>query len=413
MDYLQRANTVLSRVHELAYISEDSHCITRTFGSPAFISGCRKVLSWMQEAGLEARIDNIGNVRGKWLCNVPNARTIVIASHIDTVRNAGKFDGPLGVTIGIDLIAHLKQLGTDLPFNIELVAFSDEEGVRFHTTYLGSAAVTGHFDTRLLDKTDSTGITLRDAVKTIGGDPERLAADAIPREEWLGYYEIHIEQGPVLYQRQIPVAVVQGIAGQQRILVRFHGMSGHAGTVPMEMRRDALCAASEFVLAVEQTGRQYKDKLVATVGLLDVKDAASNVIPGEVTCSLDIRSTDKALLKKVRRSLKDVVFQICAERQLRADWEIIQKIRPVECDTALSHLLAQSVSAAGYNINNLVSGAGHDAVVIATIAPVCMLFVRCYKGISHHPEENVEAADIAAAIEVSEHFIHRLTTIYK
>ena len=413
MDYLQRANAVLSRIHDLACISEDTHCVTRTFGSSAFISGCSKVLSWMQEAGLQARIDNIGNVRGRWSSNEPNAHTLVIASHIDTVKNAGKFDGPLGVIIGLDLIAHLQQERITLPFNIELIAFSDEEGVRFHTAYLGSTTVTGKFDTGLLEKKDNAGITLREAIRTIGGDAERLAADAIPPEEWLGYYEIHIEQGPVLYQEHIPVAVVQGIAGQQRVRIKFHGMSGHAGTVPMEMRKDALCAAAEFILAVERFGLQYNDQLVATVGALEVTDAASNVIPGEVTCTLDIRSTDKVLLKKVRRSLKDVAAQICAERQLTADWDIIQKTKPVECDTALSHLLAQAITAAGYNVKDLVSGAGHDAVVVAAVAPVCMLFVRCYKGISHHPDENVEATDIAAAIQISDHFIHRLTEVYK
>lgn len=413
MDYSQRANTVMSRIHELACISEDPHCVTRTFGSSAFISGCSKVLKWMQEAGLQARIDNIGNVRGRWPSTQPNARTLVIASHIDTVKNAGKFDGPLGVIMGLDLITHLQQERINLPFNLELIAFSDEEGVRFHTTYLGSTAITGKFTSTLLDKTDSAGITLRNAIKTMGGDVDRLAADAIPEDEWLGYYEIHIEQGPVLYEQHIPVAVVQGIAGQHRIRVRFHGMGGHAGTVPMEMRKDALCATAEFILAVERFGLEHNGNLVATVGTVDVKDAASNVIPGEVTCTLDVRSTDQVLLKKARRYLKDIASQICAERQLTADWDIIQKAKPVECDTALSHLLAQGITAAGYNVKNLISGAGHDAVMVGAVAPVCMLFVRCYKGISHHPEENVEVADIAAAIQVSEHFIHRLAEVYK
>jgi allantoate deiminase len=411
--YLPRANTVLARIHELACTTEDTHCVTRTFGSPAFISGCSKVLSWMQEAGLHARIDNMGNVRGRWSSQVPDARTLVIASHIDTVRNAGKFDGPLGVITGIDIIAHLQQQNIELPFNIELIAFSDEEGVRYHTPYLGSTTVTGSFDHTLLDKTDDAGITLREAIRTIGGDPALLAADAIPPEEWLGYYEVHIEQGPLLYEQQLPVAVVQGIAGQQRIRVRFKGMSGHAGTVPMAMRRDALCAAADLVLAAERYALDHKDALLATVGTLQIADAASNVIPGEVTCSLDLRSSDKALLKKARRSLKEIVSRICDERRLTAEWDLIQKTKPVACDTALSHLLAQSITAAGYNVTSLVSGAGHDAVTVAAVAPVCMLFVRCYKGISHHPMENVEAADIAAAIQVSDHFIQRLTEVYK
>ncbi|ACU64171.1 allantoate amidohydrolase [Chitinophaga pinensis] len=412
-NYLHRANSILARIHELAGISEDTTCITRTFGSPAFISGCSKVLSWMQEAGLTARIDNIGNVRGRWNSQEPNARTLVIASHIDTVRNAGRFDGPLGVIMGIDLIHYLQQEKIQLPFNIELIAFSDEEGVRFHTAYLGSTTVAGSFDIELLNKTDSDGITLRDAIKTIGGDPALLSDDAIPREEWLGYFEIHIEQGPVLYEEKLPVAVVQTIAGQQRIRVKFNGVSGHAGTVPMEMRHDALCATAEFILAAEHYASTQKEALLATIGTLHITDQASNVIPGEVTCTLDLRSSDAMILKKARRSLKDIASQICHERRLTADWDLIQKHKPVECDTALSHLLAQAVTAAGYDLKNLHSGAGHDAVTISTVAPVCMLFVRCYKGISHQPQENVEVPDIAAAVKVSDHFIHRLTEVYK
>lgn len=412
-NYLHRANDILARIQELACISEDTHCITRTFGSPAFISGCSRVLSWMQEAGLDARIDNIGNVRGRWNSQQPNAKTLVIGSHIDTVRNAGRFDGPLGVIMGIDLISYLRQENIQLPFNIELIAFSDEEGVRFHTTYLGSNTVAGSFDPSLLDKTDDTGITLREAIKTMGGDPVLLATDAIPKGEWLGYFEIHIEQGPVLYEEKIPVAIVQSIAGQQRVRVKFNGVSGHAGTVPMEMRQDALCAAAEFILATERYALHQKDALLATVGTLQITDAASNVIPGEVTCTLDIRSPEQTILKKARKSLKEIAAQICDERQLTADWDIIQKTKPVACDTALSHLLAQAVSAAGYNVRNLHSGAGHDAVTIAPVAPVCMLFVRCYKGISHQPLENVEVADIAATVRVADHFIHRLTEVYK
>jgi allantoate deiminase len=412
-DYLHRANNILARIQELACISEDTDCITRTFGSPAFLSGCSRVLSWMQEAGLDARIDNIGNVRGRWNSQQPGARTLVIASHIDTVKDAGRFDGPLGVIMGLDLITYLHQESIQLPFNIELIAFSDEEGVRFHTTYLGSTTVAGNFDTTLLDRTDNAGITLREAISTIGGDPALLGADAIPADEWLGYFEIHIEQGPVLYEEKMPVAVVQRISGQQRFSITFRGTSGHAGTVPMAMRHDALCAAAEFTLAAERYALQLKDVLLATVGTLQIKNAASNVIPGEVTCSLDLRATDKTILKKARRSLREIATQICEERHMAADWHVIQKTMPVECDTALSHLLAQAITAAGYNVRNLQSGAGHDAVTIATVAPVCMLFVRCYKGISHQPLENVEVADIAAAVKVADHFIHRLTAVYK
>lgn len=410
--YLQRAQSILSRINELAAISEETHCITRTFGSPAFVAGCNKVLSWMQEAGLQARIDNIGNVRGTWRCNKAYAQTLVIASHIDTVKNAGKFDGPLGVLLGLDIIAHFRSEDIELPFNIELIAFSDEEGVRFHTTYLGSTTVTGTFDRTLLEKTDTNGVALREAIRTIGGDPAMLDTDVILPNKWLAYFEVHIEQGPVLYQQQAPVAFVEGIAGQKRIRITFRGMAGHAGTVPMNMRQDALCAAAAFVLATEKWAWAEREKLVATVGTLQISDAASNVIPGEVTCSLDLRSADNVLLEQVYTTLQQIIATICEQRRVSFEWELIQQTAPVTCDRKLNHMLAQSIIQSGYPVISLVSGAGHDAVPVSAVSPVCMLFVRCYKGISHHPLEDVEIADIAAAVKVSDHFIHRLIEVY-
>jgi allantoate deiminase len=395
MSYLQRAAHIMERIHALAAISEDTHGITRTFGSPAFLSGATLVQQWMQEAGLQTRIDNIGNVRG--LLNNGAAKTFVIASHIDTVINAGAFDGPLGVLMAIDIVQTLKAAA----FNIEVIAFSDEEGVRFHTTYLGSKTVTGAFDNSLLEQTDKAGITLKEVINSIGGDPSQLYKDKIT--DWLGYFEIHIEQGPVLYESNIPVAVVSAIAGQKRVTITFTGMAGHAGTVPMNNRQDALCGAAEFILTVEEYAKQHK--IVATVGYLQVSNAASNVIPGEVICSLDIRSDNSDTLETAYNALQKAANNI---RQLDVHWQLIQETTPVVCDTTMSSLLQDAVTTAGYETVHLVSGAGHDAVPISAVSPVCMLFVRCYKGISHHPLENVETADIAAALKVSDEFMHQL-----
>ncbi|HJT73526.1 MAG TPA: allantoate amidohydrolase [Chitinophaga sp.] len=410
--YLNRAGNILNRIAALADISEETHCITRTFGTPAFMAGCSKVLSWMQETGLNARIDNIGNVRGRWQCSIPGARTLVIASHIDTVRNAGKFDGPLGVLLGLDIIAQLKEKDIQLPFNIELIAFSDEEGVRFHTTYLGSTVLTGKFDETLLNRTDASGITLQEAIRTLGGDPAQLPADALLPDEWLGYFEAHIEQGPVLYERQTPVAVVTGIAGQIRMMFTFAGMSGHAGTVPMHMRQDALCAAAACILTIEQYALEHKEQVVATTGILQISNAASNVIPGEVTCSLDLRSADPNMLLTAYNILQEKCTEICRQRHITLTWQVVQETAPVTCDNVMSGTLEQAIQDAGYDVIRLASGAGHDAVPVSAVSPVCMLFVRCYKGISHHPQENVEAADLAAAIKVTDFFIHRLTGLY-
>jgi len=403
---LQRAKKVLAQINELAAVSEDSNGITRLYGSPAFLQGSHKVLQWMNDAGLECRIDNIGNVRGRLLSKNTGAKTFVIASHIDTVRNAGKFDGPLGVLMGLDLVEQLIQSGTVLPFHIELIAFSDEEGVRFHTTYLGSKVVAGSFEKNLLKKKDESGIDLKKAIVQMQGNPDQLAADAIAADNWLGYFEIHIEQGPVLYENHIPVGIVTAIAGQKRAEIIFKGTAGHAGTVPMHMRNDALCCAAEFILETEKLA--LNNKIVATVGKLHIADAASNTIPGKVSCSLDLRSADETMATEMYEQLKNTCLTVCGKRNIEPEWKLVQQTAPVLCDNDLNALLARAVKDAGYPPVEMISGAGHDGVAISAVSAVAMLFVRCFKGISHNPLEEVELKDMAAAIKVSDNFIHQL-----
>jgi allantoate deiminase len=405
---LQRADKVLQRINELASISEDEGCITRTFGTKAFIEGRNRLEQWMKEAGLQTRTDNIGNIRGLLLSKKANAKTFVIASHIDTIINAGRFDGPMGVLLGLDLIEQIIQTKTELPFHIELIGFSDEEGCRFHTTYLGSKVVAGSFDNVALHTKDAAGISLSEAIKDIGGDVNKLSKDAIAGEDWLGYFEIHIEQGPVLYKKNIPVGVVTAIAGQCRIGIVFNGEAGHAGTVPMDMRKDALACAAEFVLAAEKLAKQNKEDVVATVGKLHIIHSASNVIPGEVICSLDLRSADETSLSSSRDAIKSIVKEICEKRNIVLEWNLIQETRPAICDEGMNKLLAQSVKDAGFELVELVSGAGHDAVPISEVSPVAMLFVKCFKGISHNPLEDVELSDLAAAVKVSDNFIKQM-----
>jgi allantoate deiminase len=407
-DHFQRAKNIVDRINELAEYSEDKDCITRTFGTEAFVESSKKIYSWMKEAHLNTRIDNIGNVRGTLCSSVPHAKTFVIGSHYDSVVNAGKFDGALGIIIGIELIQHLTKSQEHLPFNIELIAFSDEEGVRFHTTYLGSKVVAGSFDNNLLKTKDKLFLTLEEVINSMGGDSSKLFEDSISDEEWAGYFEIHIEQGPVLYDKNIPVGIVTGIAGQKRIEIIFNGIPGHAGTVPMDMRADALCAASEFILAVENFARANKSNIVATIGKLDVSNAASNVIPGKVVCSLDIRSSHESLLTLAYHEMNKTCKEICKKRGIIYEWNLVQESNPVTCNEQLNSLLKKSISESGYEVVHLVSGAGHDAVPISQIAPVAMMFVRCYQGISHNPSENVELKDIAAAIHVSDTFIENL-----
>ncbi|GGF08940.1 allantoate amidohydrolase [Hymenobacter cavernae] len=410
--YTTRATRIMRRIQELATISEDTQGITRRFGTPAFLTGRALVQSWMEGASLAVRVDSIGNLRARLVSQNPAAKTFVLASHIDTVVNAGKFDGPLGVLLGLDMLEQLVQQQVQLPFHIELIAFSDEEGVRYHTTYLGSKVVAGSFDQSLLQKQDNKGITLTDAITTMGGNVEQLAFDAIPAADWLGYFEAHIEQGPVLWERDIPVAVVTAIAGQQRVEVTFRGMAGHAGTVPMNMRQDALAGAAEFVLAVEQFGLARQEHIVATVGKLDVRNAASNVIPGDVTCSLDLRSPDAMRLTSAYEALRTHAEAIAQRRTLGLVWNLVQQTAPVACNAEMNNLLAQAITEAGYEVVSLVSGAGHDAVPISAVAPATMLFVRCFKGISHNPLENVEERDLAAALHVTDRFLSSLISSY-
>ncbi len=403
---LQRATQVMAQISELAAISEEKNGITRLFGTPAFLMGSRFILSLMKAAGLDARIDNMGNVRGRLASANQNAKTLVIASHIDTVRNAGKFDGPLGVLLGLNIVENIISTGIELPFHIELIAFSDEEGVRFHTTYLGSKVVAGAFENGLLHKTDDTGISLQDAIVIMGGNPDALSEDAIGADNWLGYFEIHIEQGPVLFEAEIPVAVVTAIAGQKRAEITFEGVAGHAGTVPMHMRQDALCCAAEFILETEKLASS--NNIVATVGKLHINDAASNTIPGTVTCTLDLRSADEAVSATAYEQLKQTCITLCHNRKITPVWNLVQQTAPVQCNEGLNALLSAAIQQCGYPLITMPSGAGHDAVAVSSVSPVAMLFVRCYKGISHHPKEDVELKDIAAAIKVSDNFIQQL-----
>ena len=413
-DYATRTAHILSRIDALAAISEDATgaTVTRRFGTPAFVRGRDLVQGWFEAAGLATRLDGIGNLRGRLASPRPGAKTFVLASHIDTVVNAGKYDGPLGVLMGLNLVESIIQQGLELPFHLELIAFSDEEGVRFHTTYLGSKVVTGAFEPALLQRTDADGITLAQAIADMGGDVASLATDFLPAAEWLGYFELHIEQGPVLWENKVPIALVMAIAGQQRVELTWTGMAGHAGTVPMPMRQDALAAAAEFVLAAEAFALAHGRGLVATVGQLRIPYSASNVIPGQVIHSLDLRSPDAAQLATAYADLQAQAEAIAARRGLGLDWQLVQYTAPVQCDRELNRLLGHAIAASGYEVDGLVSGAGHDAVPASAVAPATMAFIRCYKGISHNPLESVEAADVAAALQVAEQFLLELKNKY-
>jgi allantoate deiminase len=399
------AQTVMGRADLLGGMSEEPDRLTRRVATPAMKQANGIVEEWMRAAGMAVRQDNIGNLVGRY--EGTGEGTLVLGSHLDSVRDAGKYDGPLGVLVAIGCVQVLHDAGKRLPYAIEVAAFADEEGLRYHTSYLGSRVFAGSFDPGYLDLTDSEGISLAEAIREFGGDPGALHADRRDPTDLLGYCEVHIEQGPVLEAEGLPVGVVSAIAAQTRFNVTFGGVAGHAGTVPMHLRHDALCAAAEFVLAVEEVARA-EPGAVGTIGQMAVQPGASNVIPGSVTLSLDVRHQDNATLQATVETLRERAEQISKSRGVALEWELIQSNNSVPCSPDLSHKLAEAVELTGYPVRYLPSGAGHDGVIMSQITPIAMLFVRCKGGISHNPAESVEVDNVQVAIEVVSCFLESL-----
>jgi allantoate deiminase len=409
LDALERARTVVERCRQLATApySEEEDRLTRRYGTAALRSTQDAVAAWMEEAGMGTHRDAVGNLIGRYNANRGDARTFLLGSHLDSVRDAGAFDGPLGVLSGVACVERLHRLGIRLPFAVEVVAFADEEGLRFHSSYLGSRALAGTLDDETLDLNDPEGVSVREAIGDFGGDPDNLDSAKRDPESLLGYCEVHIEQGPRLEDADLPVGIVTGITSQSRVSLTFKGVAGHAGTVPMDLRHDALCATAEFILAVEATAKTVPG-LVATVGEIKAEPGASNVIPGEVTISLDVRHLDNEVRETARNRLRQKANEIAMRRDLTVEWTVVQQTEPITCDEGLSALLAEAIDAAGFPVEKMPSGAGHDAVALHPITPVSMLFVRCAKGISHNPAESVAIEDVAVAIEVIDYLLEHL-----
>jgi hydantoinase/carbamoylase family amidase len=359
-----------------------------------------RLADWMREAGMDVHVDAVGNVVGRYASSDANAKTLITGSHYDTVRNGGKYDGRLGILLPIAIVRELNQGGARLPYHLEVIGFAEEEGVRFRSTFLGSNAVTGRFDLSLLDMRDADGVTMREALAQAGHDPQRIPAIARDPANLLGYVEVHIEQGPVLLEKGLPLGVVTAIAGSSRYLVELAGVASHAGTTPMTMRRDAAAAAAEIVLLVEQrcSGR---DALVGTVGQLQVPDGSVNVIPGRCRLSLDIRSAVDADRIAAVKDIMDGIEAVCARRGIEYTVEQLVEAQAAPCSPRLMDQLGAAVQRAGLPRFDLLSGAGHDAMAMAAILDVAMLFTRCGNGgISHNPLETMTADDAEIAARV-------------
>jgi allantoate deiminase len=399
------ASTVMERCELLGNVSEEADALTRPYGSKEMREANEIVSGWMRGAGMTVSQDAIGNLIG--LYQGTGDKTLVLGSHLDTVRDAGRYDGILGVMVSIACVQWLHDRGERLPFSIEVAAFADEEGLRFGTTYLGSSVYVGAFEEERLDLQDRDGVTLREAVRGFGGDPDALEPRGRRGGELLGYCEVHIEQGPVLEEHDLPVGIVTAISGQSRVGLVFSGEAGHAGTVPMEGRQDALCAAAEFVLEVERAAGAEPGS-IATVGEIVALPGAANVIPGRTELSLDVRHADDEVRERLRDYLKRRAEEIAASRGCDHEWLLRQETPAVLADQDLSALLARAVEDSGMDVHRLPSGAGHDAAQLAELAPVAMLFVRCKEGISHNPAESVRREDVEIAIGVMQRFLDLL-----
>ena len=393
---------------ELGRVSDERGRLTRTFLSPAMERANALVGGWMRAAGLAVREDDTGNIIGR-LGGPPDAKTLLLGSHLDTVRNAGRFDGPLGVLLPIVALAELRRRGVVLPFAVEVLGFSEEEAVRFSGAYLGSKAYTGRLRAGDLKLHDARGHSLRSVIEAHMGTGKKFTppARAHAPGELLGYLEVHIEQGPVLEAEKLSVGVVSAIACQRRGRLTFRGKAGHAGTTPMKLRRDSLAGSAEFVLAVEAFARR-QPQLVATVGTISVVAGAANVIPGETVLSLDVRHPLDAKCHTAQARLLAAARQIARRRGLTVQWQPTMDHHAVACSQKLTSLLGQSVRAVQGRNLALVSGAGHDAVVMSTLTPVAMLFVRCRAGLSHHPDEYASPADLQVALRVVIDFLERM-----
>jgi len=402
--------------------SEFEHGLYRGYLTPAHHTTLDLVGAWMVEAGMHVDLDPAANLLGRYEGQNPGAPALVIGSHLDSVRDGGRYDGPLGVLLGIECVAALNDQQRRLPFAIEVYGFGDEEGSRFPAAMLTSRAVAGTLDGDLARIADADGVSLAAALASFKTDYDVVTASTPTRRldlktfeaarrspgDIVGYLEAHIEQGPVLEAEGLALGIVTGIAAQLRYAVTLRGAAGHAGTSSMPLRRDALAGAAEMVLAVEQVARRDASDLVATVGKFEAAPGAANVIADEVRFSIDIRAGEAARRDRAAKAIEEKLELLASQRGLVLDLALVHDLPASPCDAALMQLLESAMAEAGQPLRRLVSGAGHDAMVMSALCPAAMLFIRCKDGVSHNPAEHVEPGDADVALEVMLGFIERL-----
>ncbi len=392
------ARRVMLRCDILAGITETPGQLTRRYLSPQHVQANLQVADWLRAAGMRVWQDGVGNICGRYEGLQPDLPAILLGSHLDTVRNAGRYDGMLGVLAAIEVVQFLHSRQLRLSTAIEIIGFADEEGTRFGIALLGSRGITGTWPADWLGREDADGISVAQALRQAGLDPLRIGRAKRDPRAFSAYLELHIEQGPCLEQAGLALGVVSAINGARRLNCRFSGVAGHAGTVPMALRRDALSTAARWIAEIDDRAAAHGPQWVATVGMLQCLPGAVNVIPGDVTLTLDVRGPDNAELDALLAALLDRAGTIAHARGLTFTAEQFYRIDATPCDAVLQARLGDSVCRVQSVSPALPSGAGHDAIAVAECWPVGMLFVRCERGISHHPDESVLAADVALAI---------------
>ena len=404
-----RSAEVIARCRRLASFSEDAFSgnqgsTRRTFLSPPMRDCHREIARWLEPLGIPVRVDAAGNLRATYPAAKAGAPVLFMGSHLDTVPNAGAYDGVLGVVLAVSLLEALN--GRRLPFGIEVVGFSEEEGVRFGVPFIGSRALVGRLDEELLNVQDGRGISVRKAIEEFGLNPAELPQARLS-DEHFGYIEFHIEQGPVLEELGQPLAVVESIAGQSRLELTFLGRSNHAGTTPMHLRYDALAGAAEWITAVERLARSVTG-LVATVGKIEAKPGATNVIAGETRLTLDVRHGSDEIRIQAVRDLVERALEIAMMRGLTTRWSTLLEQQAVAMNRFLVAEIERAIDKTGGTPHRMVSGAGHDAMILAEKVPAAMIFLRTPGGISHDPAESVAVEDVEKAIECGLHLLDQL-----
>lgn len=400
------ANKVMHWCDQLAAISSHPENISRFYLTPEHKRCNELVAQWMQDAGMETWVDAAGNICGRYDGKNPCAKTLILASHLDSIPNAGAYDGILGVLVAIAVVEQFYQNDITLPYAIDIIGFGDEEGTRFGSTLLGSRAVAGTWNPEWWELKDRNGISLKQAFIDFGLEPDNIHSAARNPDDLLAYIEVHIEQGPVLENENLALGIVTAIAGARRFSIDIEGYAGHAGTVPMPMRKDALVGAALGVVLVENIANEFD--VVATVGKIECGPGAVNVIPGHATFTIDIRSGDDQLRDQAFAKIQHELDMICLNRNLVARWTEIHNAPAVVCADWIQALQASVLRDMNLHPYTLMSGAGHDAMAMADICDVAMYFVRCKGGVSHHPDESVTVDDVALAIDALSNTLQKL-----